>query len=340
MRMLACTKDERTGMTQPLLSVRDLKIHFHVPQVGAPHGTAMLKAVDGISLDIWPGQTLALVGESGCGKSSTGYGILGLSKITSGDIVFEGRNLNDMTEKDRRTAISNEMQIVFQDPSAALNPKMTIQDSIAEPLRIRGKSREQRQQRVLELMDMVGLSKAQANRYPNQISGGQRQRVVIARALALEPKFIVCDEPVSALDVSIRSQVLNILMQVQKELNLSFLFISHDLSVVRHIADEIAVMYLGTIVERGRTEDVFATPRHPYTEALLSAIPLPDPIAQRSRRKIVLTGEIPSPLAAPSGCPFVTRCPIAVERCETVRPVLEPTEFGTEIACHERHSTT
>lgn len=325
-------------MTTPLLSVRDLKIHFNVSQTGARNGRAVLRAVDGVSIDIERGKTLALVGESGCGKSTTGYGILGLAPVTDGEVRFEGKILNSMSPKARHDLISNEMQIVFQDPSAALNPKMTIADSIGEPLKIRGWSRLDRARRVTELMDMVGLSAAQATRYPNEISGGQRQRVVIARALALSPKLIVCDEPVSALDVSIRSQVLNILMELQRELDLSYLFISHDLSVVRHIADDVVVMYLGTVVERGKTEDVYGAPRHPYTEALLSAIPLADPVAQRARSKIVLSGEIPSPLAAPLGCPFATRCPIKVERCWTDRPLLEPTMDKTEVACHERRS--
>lgn len=325
-------------MTTPLLSVRDLKIHFNVSQPGGRNGPAILRAVDGVSIDIERGKTLALVGESGCGKSTIGYGILGLAPVTDGEVCFEGKILNSMTPKARHDLVSSEMQIVFQDPSAALNPKMTIADSIGEPLKIRGWSRLDRARRVTELMDMVGLSAAQASRYPNEISGGQRQRVVIARALALSPKLIVCDEPVSALDVSIRSQVLNILMELQRELDLSYLFISHDLSVVRHIADDVVVMYLGTIVERGKTDDVYGAPRHPYTEALLSAIPLADPVAQRARNKIVLSGEIPSPLAAPLGCPFVTRCPIKVERCWTDRPPLEPTMDGTEVACHERRS--
>lgn len=325
-------------MTTPLLSVRDLKIHFDVSQPSARNGRAMLRAVDGVSIDIERGKTLALVGESGCGKSTTGYGILGLAPVTDGEVRFEGKILNAMTPKARHDLISNEMQIVFQDPSAALNPKMTIADSIGEPLKIRGWPRLDRARRVTELMNMVGLSAAQATRYPNEISGGQRQRVVIARALALSPKLIVCDEPVSALDVSIRSQVLNILMELQRELDLSYLFISHDLSVVRHIADDVVVMYLGTVVERGKTEDVYGAPRHPYTEALLSAIPLADPVAQRARNKIVLSGEIPSPLAAPLGCPFATRCPIKVERCWTDRPLLEPTMDKTEVACHERRS--
>jgi peptide/nickel transport system ATP-binding protein/oligopeptide transport system ATP-binding protein len=324
-------------MTSSLLSVKDLKIHFDVSQpASSGGGRAVLKAVDGVSLDIERGKTLALVGESGCGKSTTGYGILGLASITSGEISFDGKPLSSMHSTARHDLISKEMQIIFQDPSAALNPKMTIADSIGEPLKIRNWSRLDRTKRVIELMDMVGLSAGQASRFPNEISGGQRQRVVIARALALSPKLVVCDEPVSALDVSIRSQVLNILMNLQRELNLSYLFISHDLSVVRHIADDVVVMYLGTIVERGRTDDVYRAPRHPYTEALLSAIPLPDPVAQRARKKIFLSGEIPSPLAAPPGCPFVTRCPIKVERCWSDRPQLEPTANGTDVACHER----
>lgn len=323
-------------MTSPLLSVKDLKIHFNVSQPAASGGRAVLKAVDGVSMDIERGKTLALVGESGCGKSTTGYGILGLASVTSGEIHFDGKPLSLMQPKARHELISSEMQIVFQDPSAALNPKMSIADSIGEPLKIRGWSRPDRTRRVAELMEMVGLSAMQASRFPNEISGGQRQRVVIARALALSPKLIVCDEAVSALDVSIRSQVLNILMKLQRDLNLSYLFISHDLSVVRHIADDVVVMYLGTIVERGKTDDVYGAPRHPYTEALISAIPLADPVAQRARKKIVLSGEIPSALASPAGCPFVTRCPIKVERCWTDRPRLEPTTSGTDVACHER----
>jgi oligopeptide transport system ATP-binding protein len=237
-----------------------------------------------------------------------------------------------LTPRERRR-LAGEMQIVSQDPGAALDPRMTIGESIAEPLAIRRVLRTQRRRRVADLLDLVGLSQAQAGRFPNELSGGQRQRVVIARALALEPKLVVCDEPVSALDVSIRSQILNLLMRLQQQLGLAYLLISHDLSIVRHVADEVAVMYLGTIVERGETEALFRTPGHPYTQALLSAIPLPDPLAQRARAKIILAGELPSPFAALAGCPFVGRCPIRIDPCGAERPRLTPGPGGTDIAC-------
>lgn len=318
-------------MTNALLSVRDLKIHFNVPDKQG--GNTVLKAVDGLSLDILPGKTVALVGESGCGKSTTGYGILGLEKITSGAVLYDGKDMQAMPPAERQKLIAREMQIVFQDPSAALNPKMTVGESIIEPLRIHKIPAAQLSARLAELMDMVGLTQAQRDRFPNEISGGQRQRVVIARALALSPKLIVCDEPVSALDVSIRSQILNILLELQAKLGLSYLFISHDLSVVRHIADEITVMYLGQVMEKGATDAIFQNPAHPYTQALLSAIPLPDPQAQRTRRKITLSGDIPSPLNAPKGCPFVTRCPIALDDCKTIRPELIELANGNHAAC-------
>ncbi len=229
------------------------------------------------------------------------------------------------------------MQVIFQDPVSALNPKLTIAHSIGEPMIIAGTDAKTRKARVAELLETVGLSASQAPRYPNELSGGQRQRVVIARALATRPKLIVCDEPVSALDVSIRSQILNLLMQLQKEFGLSYLFISHDLSVVRHIADRVAVMYLGTIAEEGDAETLFGSPVHPYTEALLSAIPLPDPKMQRERRVTPLQGELPSPLHPPAGCPFVTRCPIAQPTCQTVRPILALTDRGSRAACYMRN---
>ena len=254
----------------PLLSVRNLKVHF--PVRGSEGG--VVKAVDDISFDIPSGRTVALVGESGCGKSTTAYAIIGLEPVTSGSIRFEGREIAHLDRQARR-ALATEIQIVFQDPSAALNPKMTIGDSIGEPLIIQGWRRDKRKQRVRELLDLVGLPAAYAERTPNALSGGQRQRVVIARALALSPKLLVLDEPVSALDVSIRSQILNLLMELQKELGLSYLFISHDLSVVRHLADDVIVMYLGTVVEEGGAEALFEAPRHPYTQALISAIPFP-----------------------------------------------------------------
>ncbi|MBC7703736.1 MAG: ATP-binding cassette domain-containing protein [Rhodoferax sp.] len=317
-----------TTQPAPLLSVRDLKVHFKVRH----SQTALVKAVDGVSFDLSAGQTVALVGESGCGKSTTAYAIVGLEPVTSGSIHFEGQ---DITHRDRRTrqALAGQIEIVFQDPSAALDPKMRVRDSIAEPLVIKGWPRAERERRVTELFDRVGLPASFATRTPNALSGGQKQRVVIARALALSPRLLVLDEPVSALDVSIRSQILNLLMELQKDLGLAYLFISHDLSVVRHLADHTMVMYLGSVAERGETDALFSTPRHPYTQALLSAIPLPDPVAQRTREKIILSGDLPSPLAPPPGCPFTSRCPIRIDRCSEVRPVLAPAGTGTLAAC-------
>ncbi|WP_210496005.1 ABC transporter ATP-binding protein [Microvirga antarctica] len=317
---------------QPLLQVRDLKVHF--PLRGA-HKDATVKAVDGISFDVPAGRTVAIVGESGCGKSTTAYAVLGLEKPTSGQVLFDGRDITHLRGRDRQ-ALASEMQIVFQDPSAALDPKMTIGDSVAEPLAIAGRPRQERRRRVAELLDRVGLSQTFAARLPNALSGGQRQRVVIARALALSPRLLVLDEPVSALDVSIRSQILNLLLELQRDLGLTYLFISHDLSVVRHIADDALVLYLGTIAERGPVDALFEAPRHPYTQALLSAIPLPDPARQRRRERIVLKGELPSALDPPVGCPFIGRCPISIDRCARVRPPLVPCPTGTEAACHVR----
>jgi len=318
-------------MTAPLLQVRDLKVHFQLRHgVGAKGGT--VKAVDGISFDLAAGKTLALVGESGCGKSTTAYAVVGLERATSGAILFDGRDITHL-EGPARANISQDIQIVFQDPSAALNPKMSITDSIAEPLAIDGWSRADRKARVAELLDRVGLSPTLTERLPAALSGGQRQRVVIARALAPSPRLLVLDEPVSALDVSIRSQILNLLVELQRDLGLSYLFISHDLSVVRHIADEALVLYLGTVAERGPTEALFARPAHPYTQALLSAIPLPDPAAQRSRQKIIISGDLPSPLSPPVGCPFGGRCPIKIGICGESRPHQTPTSTGTHVAC-------
>lgn len=309
-----------------LLSVRDLKVHFKLR--GAQQ--IIVKAVDGVSFDLAPGRTLALVGESGCGKSTTAYAIIGLETPTSGSIHFAGANISHLEPRARR-ALASEMAIVFQDPSAALDPKMSVADSIVEPMAIQGHTREQQRRRLRELLDRVGLSAAFATRTPNALSGGQKQRVVIARALALSPKLLVLDEPVSALDVSIRSQILNLLMELQRELGLAYLFISHDLSVVRHVADETLVMYLGTTAEQGETGALFGAARHPYTQALLSAIPVPDPRVQRTREKIILSGDPPSPLAPPPGCAFAGRCPARVPRCEQVRPILAGTGDGAGI---------
>ncbi|NTI25741.1 ATP-binding cassette domain-containing protein [Rhizobium rhizogenes] len=324
-------------MTGPLLSVRDLRVHFPIRGgfLGRPVG--WLKAVDGVDLDIAPGESLALVGESGCGKSTLGATILGMQSATSGRIIFEGEDVTSDASV-RRADLSRDIQIVFQDPVSALNPKLTIGESIAEPLIIHGiGTREERRQRVGELLKLVGLNPGHADRKPNAFSGGQRQRIVIARAIALQPKLLILDEPVSALDVSIRSQILNLLLELQQRLGLSYLFISHDLSVVRHFADRVAVMYLGRIAETGSTAEVFAKPVHPYTEALLSAVPLPDPKAQRRRQRIILQGDLPSPANPPAGCRFSTRCPIAVPICRTVSPELEALQpGGHSAACHVR----
>jgi oligopeptide transport system ATP-binding protein len=322
-------------MTTPLLKVENLKVHFPVRGGWFGGRTGLVKAVDGVDIAIGAGETVALVGESGCGKSTVGNAVLGLVGVDGGRIVFDSQDLLalDPAERARRR---RDMQVIFQDPVSALNPKLSIAYSIAEPLAIAGMEPGRRRARVTELLEVVGLSVAQGRRYPNELSGGQRQRVVIARALATSPRLIVCDEPVSALDVSIRSQILNLLMQLQKEFGLSYLFISHDLSVVRYMADRVVVMYLGTIVEDGPAETVFEAAVHPYTEALLSAIPLPDPKLQRARQAVVLPGDLPSPLDPPKGCPFVTRCSLAEMRCSDSRPALVPTPIGSRAACHVR----
>ncbi|WP_226575821.1 ABC transporter ATP-binding protein [Acuticoccus sediminis] len=323
-------------MTAPLLQVEDLKVHFPVRGGWLGGRTGTVKAVDGFSIEIGRGETVALVGESGCGKSTAGNAILGLVQPTGGRIAFDGEDLLGASPA-RRAALRREMQVVFQDPVSALNPKLSVNYSIAEPLIIAGMPTKERKARVAHLLEVVGLNPGQGKRHPNELSGGQRQRVVIARALATQPKLIVCDEPVSALDVSIRSQILNLLLRLQEEFGFSYLFISHDLSVVRHIADRVVVMYLGTVAEDGTAEAVFDTPTHPYTEALLSAIPLPDPVAQRARAATILSGELPSPIDPPAGCPFVTRCPIRETRCETVRPRLAPSPTGARVACYVRN---
>ncbi|PRX11194.1 UNVERIFIED_ORG: peptide/nickel transport system ATP-binding protein/oligopeptide transport system ATP-binding protein [Martelella mediterranea] len=322
----------------PLLRVEELKVHFPAGQkrLFAREPQQVVKAVDGVSFHVHEGETLAIVGESGCGKSTTGNAILGLEPATEGRIFFRGRDLTEMNAKER-AAMWRNLQVVFQDPVSALDPKRTIAQSIAEPLAIHNVPARERKARVDELLEQVGLNPGQRDRYPNELSGGQRQRVVIARALALKPDVIICDEAVSALDVSIQSQILNLLMRLQRELGLAYIFISHDLSVVRHIADRVVVMYLGTVVEEGPATTLFADPRHPYTEALLAAIPLADPVAERAKTVQLLEGDLPSPLNPPKGCPFVTRCPIAESRCAEERPLARRTDNGTRrLACFLR----
>jgi len=319
----------------PLLEVEDLRVHFPLRRglFGRPLGA--VRAVDGVTLAMARGETLGLVGESGCGKSTLGNAILRVVEPTSGAIRLAGIDLARLDGEELRQA-RRRAQMVFQDPFASLDPRMRIGDSIGEPLLVHGLARgEELHARVGELLRRVGLEPAHAGRYPHEFSGGQRQRIVIARALALSPDLVICDEPVSALDVSVRGQILNLLLELQRGLGTAFLFVSHDLSVVRHVSDRIAVMYLGRIVELAERDALFRQPRHPYTQALISAIPLPDPVAQRARRRIILAGEIPSPARPPSGCAFHTRCPMATARCRSEAPALLPREGGALVACHE-----
>jgi len=320
--------------TDHLLRVADLKVHFAARAGLLRCPGAAVRAVDGVSFAVGTAETFALVGESGCGKSTTGYAVLGMVRPTAGAVEFLGADITRLDRAALRHA-QRDMQIIFQDPYSSLDPKMRIGDSIAEPLSARGAlAGTALARRVAEVLELVGLRGEHARRYPHEFSGGQRQRIVIARALALQPKLIVCDEPVSALDVSIRSQILNLLMRLQRKLGIAYLFISHDLAVVRHVSDRVAVMYLGHIVEEAPTERLFAAPTHPYTQALLSAILLPDPAAQRARQPVILKGDLPSPAAPPSGCAFRTRCPMTQARCAAEEPALRAIDDAHRAACH------
>jgi oligopeptide transport system ATP-binding protein len=313
-----------SAIAAPLLEVRNLKVYF--PFVRGPifkrtHGA--IRAVDGVSFNIQPGETLGLVGESGCGKSTLARAILNLLPVTSGEVRYRGQRIDGLSAGKMRP-FRRHIQMIFQDPLASLNPRMTVERIVSEPMRILGLYDVRRRKlEVMRLLDLVGLNPLLLNRYPHEFSGGQRQRIGIARALAVDPQLIVCDEPVSALDVSIRAQVINLLMDLQRQLGLAYLFIAHDLSVVRHISNRIGVMYLGRIVELADAATLYREPLHPYTQALLSAAPIPDPKVERNRSRIVLRGDVPTPDRAYPGCPFVDRCPIAEARCQTTPPPLE-----------------
>ena len=314
-----------------LLEVRNLKKYFDI-SINA-FQTKPLKAVDNVSFSIKRGETLGLVGESGCGKTTVGRTLLQLYKPTSGEIIFNGKPV--VTKEDLHE-FRKKATMVFQDPYSSLNPRMTVADIIGEPLDIHGlySTKEERQAKILELMDHVGLNSEHAARYAHEFSGGQRQRIGIARALAVNPEFIVCDEPVSALDVSIQAQVINMFDELQEKLGLTYLFIAHDLLVVRHISDRIAVMYLGKMVELAPSDEICDRPLHPYTKALMSSVPMPDPKVARENKRITLSGDIPSPLNAPSGCPFRTRCPYATDMCATEMPEFREVKEGHFVACH------
>jgi oligopeptide transport system ATP-binding protein len=317
-----------------LLSVKDLKKHFPIMKGVFRRQVGAVRAVDGVSFDIFRGETLGLVGESGSGKSTAGRVILQLDKATEGQVIFEGNELTTLSENKVRE-LRPKMQMIFQNPHASLNPRMTVGSIVGEPLTEHKRARgDDKQKRIEELLSLVGLQPKHANRYPHEFSGGQRQRIGIARAIALNPDFIVADEPIAALDVSIQAQVVNLLENLQNVLDLTYLFISHDLSMVRHIADRVAVMYLGRIMELASVDQLYNNPKHPYTQALLSAVPVPDPAIESTRERVILKGDIPSPANPPPGCPFNTRCPIAQDRCSEEVPEWRQLSSGQWVACH------
>ncbi|MFC4320333.1 ABC transporter ATP-binding protein [Litchfieldia salsa] len=324
-------KNSKHNMNDPLVQVQNLKIHYPIKKGIITRTVGNVKAVDGLNFNIYPGETLALVGESGCGKSTTGRGIVKLEEPTDGKVIFDGKDLSSIKGSELR-GVRTKMQIIFQDPYSSLNPRMRVGDLLAEPLLAHKLANgAEVNRKVDELLEIVGLTKGHRARYPHEFSGGQRQRVGIARALILNPKLVVCDEPVSALDVSIQAQVLNLLKDLQKEFNLTYLFIAHGLGAVKYISDRIAVMYLGKIVEIGKTEDIFKNPKHPYSQVLLSAYPIPNPHL-RNRKRIVIEGDVPSPANPPKGCSFHTRCPIAQSICREQTPELNGIEHS--VACH------
>lgn len=310
-----------------ILEVKQLKKHFTLDS------GSILKAVDDVTFDIFEGETLGVVGESGCGKTTIGRTIKGIYKATSGEVLFNGNSVGKMNKTEKKQ-YTRDAQMIFQDPYSSLNPRMTVRELIGEGLDIhKMKKGKEKEERIKELLQLVGLNEEHMNRFPHEFSGGQRQRIGIARALAIEPKLIVCDEPISALDVSIQAQVINLLEDLQKKFKLTYLFIAHDLSMVRHISDRVGVMYLGKLIELASTEELYENPLHPYTRALMSAIPIPDPIAEDQRETLYLTGDLPSPVNIPSGCPFRTRCPIATEECAVQVPEFKEVSPGHKVAC-------
>ncbi|HLM55383.1 MAG TPA: oligopeptide/dipeptide ABC transporter ATP-binding protein [Pyrinomonadaceae bacterium] len=330
------TRDGR----EPLVAIRELKVHFKLgggtfidKLTGGPGVPRVVKAVDGVTLDIFPGETLGLVGESGCGKSTLGRAILRLTEPTGGQVIFRGKDLSRLSRGELRGQ-RRHLQMIFQDPYASLNPRMTVAQIVGEPLETFGLARRsEREGRVRELMETVGLSPRFVKRYPHEFSGGQRQRIGIARALAADPDFIVADEPISALDVSIQSQIMNLMERLQRERSLTYLFISHDLRAIRHVSDRVAVMYLGKLVELADAKVIYAEPLMPYTKALISAVPVPDPVLESTRKRIVLQGDVPSPINPPQGCRFHTRCPWAIQACKEVVPPLAEIKPAHFAAC-------
>ena len=317
-----------------LLRVEDLMMHFPIYRGVFQRQVGAVRAVDGVSFDVMRGETLGLVGESGCGKSTTGRTILQLYKPTSGNVHFEGKDLVKLRGEEMRH-MRRKMQMIFQDPYASLNPRMTVGQLVGEPLQVHNVATgAEINERVAHLLELVNMNPAFATRYPHEFSGGQRQRIGVARALALQPSFIICDEPISALDVSIQAQVVNLLEELQEQFNLTYLFIAHDLSMVKHISDRVAVMYLGVFVEMASRDELYANPLHPYSQALLSAVPIPDPVADAKRKRTILEGDVPSPANPPSGCRFRTRCPIAEARCAESRPEFREVKPGHHVACH------
>jgi len=328
-----------TNNNTPLIEVRNLKKHFPITGGILQRQIGSVKAVDGVSFQVFHGETLGLVGETGCGKTTVGRTMMRLYEPTAGEIIFDGVDLASLGEKDLRGARAK-MQMIFQDPYASLNPRMTVGSIVRAPLDVHSKmSKKEKHDRIQELLDIVGLNPDFVNRYPHEFSGGQRQRIGIARALALEPELIVCDEPISSLDVSIQAQVVNLLEELQKEIGLTYVFIAHDLSMVRHISDRMAVMYLGKIMELADRDEIYLNAAHPYTQALMSAVPIPDPDAAETSKRIILDGDIPNPKNPPMGCNFNTRCPIAKERCFVEDPEYREIEKDHWVACHFAEET-